>query len=101
MVDVPAPLAHKPEQRYAAAMCGLLAEQNALLAEIRDRLASPAAATAAVSEPSGVVELREPLTPDGPGTSLSTPEETPQPRRRGRPPGSTNAAKRRSPKEGT
>lgn len=68
MVDVsglPRPLV--PEQRYMAAMCGLLAEQNDLLREICDRLPERATDgqpdTNPVGEMGGAVELREPAAP--------------------------------------
>lgn len=88
MIDVPPPLAHKPEQRYAAAMCDLLAAQNDILAEIRDRL--PEQSAPDPGDTTNQVEIREPEPADEDQGVVSLSEPDP-PRRRGRPRKSTSS----------
>lgn len=65
--DLP-PRPVSPEQKYFAAIWGLLGQQNELLAQIRDRLPAPAAMR------DGAVELREPHAPQGPAGGEEVPD---------------------------
>lgn len=79
MVDVPAPVSRDHE--FLNAVCGLLAEQTALLGEIRDRLTAPEPEPPAEPEPAlagpVAVELREPDPPAKVPQVEPAPESTP------------------------
>lgn len=77
MVDVPAPVSRDHE--FLHAVCGLLAEHTALLAEIRDRLTAPEpTAESQPAKPGPVpVKLREPDPATPPEAALPTESEQP------------------------
>lgn len=69
-MDLPQPVTH--DQMYLRAMHDLLVEQNALLADVRDRLPTPEQPAPAVAEPESApqpesveVALTEPAVPAG------------------------------------